>query len=320
MTPLTHPRKSPRAKLGGRRWWWPAGFFVACLAIAVALAAAMPAWAGQDAQAATDHLGAQGGRRLALLVGVGSFADPAFTSLSYAHNDVAAMQKWLTSPEGGGFRKRDVTVLLDGQATRAAIMGQAQRLAEQTGPEDLVLLYFSTHGFLTTEQVAGVVCYDTRSTGHLDSSGSPIVFRDQSLTRDDLYHFLAGLPAQRRAVIVDICHGGQLAGEKTPAEANTTGGERVQASGNPMRTTLVLASCLGSERSWESRELESSIFTHYILEGLKKFHGDLVAAFNLAREETERQSKCEKGICQTPYLVRQPPDRGLSLAPPRREG
>jgi uncharacterized caspase-like protein len=233
------------------------------------------------------------------------------------------MREWLTSPGGGGFAPADVRVLLDAQATRAAILREAEAIAEQARPEDLVLLYFSTHGFFTPDQVVGIVCHDTRPTGHFDAYGSPIVFRSQSLTKDDLYLYLKRLPAARRAVIVDVCHGGQLAGESSPAldpglaaASLPAPGELDAAPAGPERITLVLASCLGSERAWESQELESSIFTHYVLQGLKKSGGDLLAAFNLAREETERQALCEKGFCQTPYLVAQPPGRGLSLAPP----
>jgi uncharacterized caspase-like protein len=316
---------------------------LAALAILAALAtqAALAQEASQTQQASQALLAMQASppppvstapkaRRLALLVGVGKFVDPAFTKLIYAHNDVKAVHQWLTSPKGGGFSQADVRVLLDEQATRAAIMREAEAIAAQAQPEDLVLLYFSTHGFFTPDQVVGIVCHDTRATGQLDAYGSPIVFRSQSLTRDDLYVYLRRLSARRQAVIVDVCHGGQLAGESSSsrpsAEARAAAEETsdkpreegaAEVADDPEKTTLVLASCLGSERAWESQELESSIFTHYILRGLKESDGDLVAAFDSAREETERQARCEKGFCQTPYLVRQPPGRGFSLAPPR---
>lgn len=325
MTPSPRATSSVPTRRGGGKRRRGAGLVFGALALLAGLAAL--AWAGPAP--AQGVLAEAQGRRLALLVGLGSFADPAFTKLAYAHNDVKAMHDWLTSPQGGGFAQADVRVLLDGQATRGAILREAEAIAAQARPEDLVLLYFSTHGFYTPDQVVGIVAHDTRATGELDSSGSPIVFRSQSLTRDDLYAYLRRLRARRQAVIVDVCHGGQLAGESSasrpPAEARIAAEETSdrpredapEPAADAEKTTLVLASCLGSERAWESGELQSSIFTHYILTGLKENGGDLVAAFNLAREETDRQARCEKGFCQTPYLVRQPPDRGFSLAPPR---
>ncbi len=259
----------------------------------------------------------QGGRRLALLIGVGTFLDSTFNSLTYSRNDVEAMRKWLTSPQGGGFQAGDVTVLLDKSATRAAIVRQAQRLAAQAGPEDLVLLYFSTHGFTTTDRRVGIISYDTRATGRLDANGGPIVYRDQALTRDDLDRFLDGLPAQRRVVIIDVCYSGQLAGEQRgqgPVE-HTLQADKL--ANGPEKITMILASSLGSERAWESQEFKSSIFTYNLLKGLKQSNGDLLAAFNLACKETERQSRTEKGICQTPYLTGQPPGGKFFLSPPR---
>jgi uncharacterized caspase-like protein len=328
MTPPRRAKSLSRPSRGIGGWARAAGLAVSAAVSALAVLILLaPLALARPAQA-------EPGRRVALLVGLGEFADSAFTSLAYAHNDVEAMRKWLLSPKGGGFAASDVHVLLDAQATRAAIMREAESLAAQAGPDDLVLLYFSTHGFFTPDQVVGIVCYDTRATGRVDASGSPIVFRSQSLTRDDLYLYLHRLPARRQAVIVDVCHGGQLAGDALPAQAagptarvaaeDTSDQPKAADPGtapdNADLVTLVLASCLGSERSWESQELNASIFTHYIIEGLKEKDGDLVAAFGLAQEETERQSRCEKGFCQTPYLVRQPPGRGLSLAPPPREG
>ena len=79
---------------------------------------------------------------------------------------------------------------------------------------------------------------------------------------------------------------------------------------------LILASCLGRERAWESRLLGASIFSYYLLKGLRLHHGDLVEAFYYAQELTRSQSMEEKGWCQVPYMVQQPPWQRLILAPP----
>ncbi len=249
-------------------------------------------------------------RRLALLVGLGSFDDSSFPDLAYAGNDVDRLGQWLASSEGGGFKPQNIQVLKDRQATRAAILARAEELVRASRPQDMVLLYFSTHGFLTPDKVVGIVAYDSQATKGSGPFGSPLVRRDSVLTRADLYDFLERLPAKRRAVIVDVCHGGQLLGQEgdawTPASP---------AAEPPAKTTLILASCLGSERAWESKELKASIFTHYLLEGLNQSRGDLVAAFAHARAQTERQAVCEKDTCQTPYLVESPPGSGLVLSP-----
>ncbi|MFZ5584812.1 MAG: caspase family protein [Thermodesulfobacteriota bacterium] len=256
---------------------------------------------------------AQAGRRLALLVGVSQFADPALPELTYAGRDVDMVRSWLTDPLGGGFAAGDVTILRDDKATRGAVLAATARLAATAGPDDLVLLYFSSHGFYTQEQVVGIVCHDTRTTGQTGPQGSPIVDRTTALTRDDLYGFLNNLPARQRAMIVDACHSAELteppglvlpdlAAAEDPADA-------------PSRVTMVLASCLEAQKAWESRELGASIFTYFILEGLKANGGELVGAFQHAKRQTEQQAQCEKGWRQTPYIVMLPSGGHLILGP-----
>lgn len=251
------------------------------------------------------------GRRLALLVGIGAFASGALPDLEYAHRDVSLVRSWLLDPMGGGFAARDVTVLQDDQATKAGILAAAAAMARRAEPDDLVLLYFSSHGFYTQDQVVGIVCHDTRPTGQTGPQGGPIVERDSTLTRDDLYTFLDGLKARRRVVIVDACHSADLTEpERAPAREDAPHRDQRGA-------TLVLASCLQAQRAWESNELGASIFTYFILEGLRANGGDLVRAFLHAQRETERQAQCEKGWCQTPYLIMLPSQGSLFLGADR---
>ncbi|MFH1059980.1 MAG: caspase family protein [Pseudomonadota bacterium] len=254
---------------------------------------------------------AQAGRGLALLVGVGRFADPALPDLTYAGQDVDMVRTWLADPLGGGFAQGDITVLRDGQATRTAVQAAIARLAAAAGPNDLVLLYFSSHGFYTQEQVVGIVCHDTHTTGAFSAQGSPIVDRSTALTRDDLYGFLRDLPARQRAVIVDACHSAELTEPLDQALPGSLTAE--DPPGWPSRVTLVLASCLEAQKAWESKELGGSIFTYFLLEGLRANGGDLVGAFQHAKRQTEQQAQCEKGWCQTPTIVMLPADGRLLL-------
>ncbi len=267
------------------------------------------------------------GRRLALVVGVGSFQDPAFEPLRYAVADARRVAAYLTDPKGGGFSPRQVAVLIDRQATRANILAQAERLVRKARPADLVFVYFSTHGFFTRERVMGIVCYDSHATGERGPFG-PVVAGDSVLTRKDLYRLLRRLPAQRRAVVLDTCHGAAATGGLASLPRDDSAGyppeSDLEAGPDPAAgtgagedgVTLILASCLGRQKAWESRELGASIFTYYLLQGLRRLGGDLVQAFFYSQERTSRQATVEKGWCQTPYMIHLPPWRRLVLAPP----
>lgn len=265
-------------------------------------------------------------RGLALLVGVGVFQDQTFEPLRYAASDARQMAAYLADPKGGGFKPGDITVLLNEKATRAEILRQTRLIVFKSRPQDTVLLYFSSHGAFTPEREASIVCHDSRSTGHEGRFG-PIVEAKSALVHDDMYRFLRHLPARKRAVVVDVCHGAEATAglsyqpptlDGYPPDSDTeTGPDKAAGPGaGEDQITLVMTSCLGRERAWESRQLGASIFTYYLLQGLRHFKGDLVEAFYYSQKRTQRQSTQEKGWCQMPYMVKHPPWQRLILAPP----
>ena len=80
----------------------------------------------------------------ALLVGVGNYADSRVPDLQGPPHDVAALRSDLV--EHGGFAPKDITVLLDSQATRSRILGAVEILGEASQSGDFVLIYLSGHG------------------------------------------------------------------------------------------------------------------------------------------------------------------------------
>lgn len=262
------------------------------------------------------------GRRLAVVLGVSSFADWSIPNLETARHDALAMAAWLRDPTGGGFAPADVSVLLDGQATRQNIMAAMDRLAAEARPQDLVFIYMSTHGLFTADQVLGIVCHDSQATGQITEQG-PVIQSGTVLTKALLHEFLGRLKARRRAVVVDVCYG-QAALGRPPAPQASPGakgcdpGEHLPpASSDPGAATLILVSSARSQRSWESSELGASIFTHYLLQGLRLHHGDLRSAFFHARTRTILHARREKGHRQEPYLVAVPGHANLLLGQQR---
>jgi len=83
-------------------------------------------------------------RRRALLIGVGQFQDSSFSPLIGPENDIRELRKVLI--ERFAFGPEDVTALEGQVATRAVILEALDVLAQQAGPEDVVVVYFSGHG------------------------------------------------------------------------------------------------------------------------------------------------------------------------------
>lgn len=286
-------------------------------------AAAPPTPAAQPLTAAAPP------RRVAVLVGVARFADADLPRLAYAGRDVSLFRNWLLDPRGGAFERRDVFVLLNEAANRPALDRLTARLARHTGPRDLVLFYFSTHGFYTDQGHPALALNDTRTTGRQGPDG-PILRADTALDRDDLARLLARLPVGRRALVLDVCHGEEVAqglagpfstaGPCPPAQPaapslSLAPNAAAPAPALPTSATLVLASCTALQKSWESSWLGSSIFTFFLLEGLDQHHGDLVAAFRYATARTGREAWREKGQTQTPTAAAELPGCRFDLGP-----
>lgn len=304
-------QRPPKARDGRCLQKWGVSL---CVATAVILAAALMA------------PGAAQARGFALLVGVGVFKDHAFEPLRYAASDARQMAAYLADPKGGGFDPKDITVLINERATKSAIMRQIRRLVLGSLPEDTVLLYFSSHGAYTEKRDASIVCYDSRSTGETGLYG-PVALSGSVLARENLHRFLRYLPARKRAVVVDVCNAAEATAGLScpppkldgypPDSDEETGPDQCAGPGSGEdQVTLVMTSCLGRERSWESRQLGGSIFTHYLLQGLRVYNGDLVEAFYYSQKRTQHQSSQEKGWCQMPYMVKHPPWQRFILAPP----
>ncbi len=79
----------------------------------------------------------------ALLIGIGDYPKPIL-KLDGPPHDVDALRRRLV--EDWGFDRANIATLVDGEATKAAILRWLDRLAATTRPEDFVFVYYSGHG------------------------------------------------------------------------------------------------------------------------------------------------------------------------------
>ena len=156
--------------------------------------------------------------KYALLIGVGQYKEQGISWLSGPKNDVEAlsevlMQRW-------DFPERRIVTLVDQQATRNRILAELERLATQTQPDDVVLLYFSGHGAsrgsLRADQTSQAIPEHTGAWIPYDypaASGSPRQQVDHLIIgQRDLRPILERLDQGRRRVylISDSCYSGEV--------------------------------------------------------------------------------------------------------------
>ena len=164
-----------------------------CLSIALALAP-IPALAGKI---------------YGLVIGVDEYQ--FITDLNGAVNDARDIEDALN---GIG---AEVTTLLDGEASRAAVLGEWRRLATNLQPDDQLIVTYAGHGSNEPEAVKGSE-QDGRDENLLLAGFSPYGTSAGERIRDDEIAELLGLSRPGQVIFVaDACHSGTLSRNLEPS-------------------------------------------------------------------------------------------------------
>ena len=144
------------------------------------------------------------GKTYALLIGISLYQSPQIPPLQFAHEDAQLFEKHLRSPRGGSLPPENITLLVNEQATTAAIrLAFDSFLKAEAGPDDTVLVFFASHGTVDPETREGyIVTYDS-DPQDLSSTGLPMADL-QELVREELS------TVKRAQIYVDVCHAGKV--------------------------------------------------------------------------------------------------------------
>lgn len=144
------------------------------------------------------------GKSYALLIGVSSYQNPGINPLNFAHQDALLFEQHLKSPRGGSLPDENVQVLINEQATTAAIrLAFDTLLKAQAGKNDSILVFFASHGTVDPESGEGfIVTYDS-DPQDLAATGLPMADLQNLIDNQ-----LAGVG--RVQIYVDVCHAGKI--------------------------------------------------------------------------------------------------------------
>jgi len=254
--------------------------------------------AGVIGAPAPDGLGEVfGPRRVALLVGIDDYTDPALGSLQYAAKDAQDLERVLAGP--GGFD--DITTLT-GRVSRADFWAAVDGLSGTLGRQDTLLIFIAAHGTLDFSP-RGTQLYVLPSDGELaapDEGGIDLSEVEAAIER---------LPARRRVLVLDTCHSGNgrsVLSEDTLATLSSFRGPIPPPSAAAVsRSDLRLYSAHLGQPAIEDKQLENGVYTHFFVQALQG-SGDLdgdglveaVEAHDWARDETLRHT----GGRQVPWM------------------
>ncbi|MDX6627437.1 MAG: hypothetical protein QOE56_2426 [Solirubrobacterales bacterium] len=197
------------------------------------------------------------GRRLALVIATGTYADPALAKLRAPGRDASDLAAVLDDDGIGGF---EVEVLLDAPAE--SLRRQIAQFCTGVSPGDLVLVYLSCHGVLDDR---GRLYYATTDTDRslLAATAVPSAWLNEQLE---------DCRGRQQILILDCCHSGAFA-KGAKGESDLALGERFEGRGR-----VVLTGSRGTEYSFEHDQVvgtsTSSVFTGALVEGLRSGDAD----------------------------------------------
>jgi uncharacterized caspase-like protein len=232
----------------------------------------------------------------AVVVGVSEFADKSI-NLKYAAKDASDFRAFLV--DKCHFAPDHVRLLTNEKATKENVLDLLgdSFLPRVALPDDLVVIYFSSHGSASDLDLRGVnylVAHDT-AVDRLYSTGIDL----QTLSNI----VKTRIHCNRALIILDACHSGGASDTNDSKglvrTSNVDAAAIAQGTGR-----AVICSSSKTQSSWESKNYANGVFTKTLIDGFKA-QGDkttLTDAFKYLKTNVEAQVAAERGTLQTPVL------------------
>jgi len=200
--------------------------------------------------------------KFALLVGVSKY-EPGLNRLPAAVKDVEAIKQVLETPDIGGFAPSNITVLKNPE--RQIMEETIEQLFANRHRDDLVLLFFSGHGIKDDTNRLYLATSNTRKTKQGD------LIRSSAVSASFVHDNMKRSRSKRQVVILDSCFSGAFA-EGLLAKNDGTVNIREELGGEGR---AVLTSSTSTQFSFEQKDSELSVYTKYLIQGIKTGEADL---------------------------------------------
>lgn len=209
--------------------------------------------------------------KYALIIGNNKYDDPKLAQLKTPAADSQALAKVLDDKTIGGFDA--VTPLINQNETR--VRRAISEFLTDKKPDDLVLLYFSGHGILDDRGRLYLALKDTQVN----------LLKATSLPSSFLTDEMDSCRSKRQILILDCCHSGAFArGAKGEQKAVTEATFEGSGFGR-----VVLTASDSTQYALEGdqvlKQTEFSLFTHFLLDGLRTGQADLNNDGQIALDE-----------------------------------
>jgi hypothetical protein len=209
-----------------------------------------------------------GGRKLALVIGVGEFEDPGWKALRWASKDATDFAAILE-----GFASVKVLKTKE-ETSRASILAALKDLKDAANrPDDTVVVYVSSHGTLDRPPGGALARYivssDTRKR----------IVASTAVSVAEVLRTASEIPSGRKALVFAFCHSGKGKSVLTDDLENALsrvkgGGFFVRPLEDVSEATIVVSASAWGETAAEDDTLHNDIYTHFLVEGATSANGD----------------------------------------------
>jgi len=218
--------------------------------------------------------------RYALLIGTDTYDDPSFADLLVPGKDVEDLHSVLTDKKIADFPAANTRVMLN--CSQAEVRKAVGAFFKGKKKDDLLLFYFSGHGELDEDNDLYLALGSTEKANLMGTA----------LEASMVENAFRKCRATQQIIILDCCYSGVMSGKSTVDAKELDGWKGYGRE--------ILTSSSAAQKSWEAQALgvqsENSLFTHYLVEGLKTgkaANSDLITVeqlFNYARKEVTQQT------------------------------
>ncbi len=237
----------------------------------------------------------------AVIIGISDYQNPEIPDLSFAHIDAETFADFLKSPAGGNLQDSNLKLLINEEATSAAVATAIDWLYDSVEKNDQAIIYFSGHGDVEKKginQLGFLLCWD---------SGPKIYMAGGTYSLYYLQNMISSISLQKKAqviMIADACRSGHLAGSAVNGPQLTTANLAQQ-----YENEIKILSCQPDEFSVEGLQWGGGrgAFSFHLIEGLiGKADADqdnLVKLLEIGRYLEDNVSSEVAPLSQIPMVV-----------------
>lgn len=190
-----------------------------------------------------------------LAIGISEYRDTGIR-LEFAAKDSRDLSNFLKRQEGGLYRKVEVRLLTDKQATRDEVLDGLEWIRRESTARDMALVFLAGHG---VNDADGTYYFLPQDVDTKRLKRSAVIFTE-------IRNTLTALPG-KALFFVDTCHAGNVLGTGTRSIRNDTTAV-INELASAENGVIVFAAATGRQFAQESTEWGNGAFTKAILEGL----------------------------------------------------